>query len=69
MLGTATQQLMDRNNTAQIDKAQFRKDAEEMRQQREARGEGSIFSVLQPLVCPEPDELVHKRIDCCTHLN
>ena len=54
---------MDSNNTAQIDEAQFRKDAEEMREQREARGEGSIFSVLQPLVCPEPDELVDKRID------
>ena len=63
VLGTATQQLIDSNNTAQIDEAQFRKDAEEMRQQREARGEGSIFSVLQPLVCPEPDELVDKRID------
>ena len=34
-----------------------------MRQQREARGKGSIFSVLQPLVCPETDELVDKRID------
>ena len=63
VLGIATQQLIDSNNTAQIDEAQFRKDAEEMRQQREARGEGSIFSVLQPLVCPESDELVDKRID------
>jgi hypothetical protein len=63
VLGTATQQLIDSNNTAQIDEEQFRKDAQEMRQQREDRGEGSIFSVLQPLVCPEPDELLDKRID------
>ena len=34
-----------------------------MRKQREARGEGSIFSVMQPLYCPELDELINKRID------
>ena len=33
------------------------------REHREDRGEGSIYSALQPLVCPEPDELVDKRID------
>ncbi len=31
--------------------------------QREVRGEGSIFSVMQPLYCPELDELINKRID------
>jgi hypothetical protein len=31
--------------------------------QREAWGEGSIFSVMQPLYCPELDELMDKRID------
>ena len=63
VLGTATQQLIDSNETAQIDEEQFRKEVEELRQQREDRGEGSIYSALQPLVCPEPDELVDKRID------
>ena len=60
---TATQQLIDSNETAHIDEEQFRKEVEELRQQREDRGEGSIYSALQPLVCPEPDELVDKRID------
>ena len=31
--------------------------------QREARGEGGIFSVMQPLYCLELDELINKRID------
>lgn len=60
VLGTATQQLIDSNETAQIDVEQFRKEVAGLRQQR---GEGSIYSALQPLVCPEPDELVDKRID------
>ncbi len=31
--------------------------------QREARGEGSIFSMMQPLYCPELDELMDKSFD------
>jgi hypothetical protein len=63
ILGTATQQLMESNATARINKEQFRKEAEELQKQREARGKGSIFSVMQPLYCPELDELTNKRID------
>ncbi len=63
ILGTATQQLMESNATARINEEQFRKEAEELQKQREARGKGSIFSVMQPLYCPELDELINKRID------
>jgi hypothetical protein len=63
ILGSASQQLMESNSTARIDEEQFRKEAEELRRQREARGKGSIFSVMQPLYCPELDELINKRID------
>ena len=63
VLGTATRQLTERNTTAKINEEQFRKEAEGFWKQREARGEGSIFSVLQPLICPELDELIEKRID------
>jgi hypothetical protein len=63
ILGTATQQLMESNATARINKKQFRKEAEELQKQREARGKGSIFFVMQPLYCPELDELINKRID------
>ena len=47
----------------EIDEKEFRERAAELRMQREARGEGSIFSVMQPLYCPELDELMDKRID------
>ena len=63
ILGTATQQLSESNDTAKIDEKEFRERAAELRMQREARGEGSIFSVMQPLYCPELDELMDKRID------
>jgi hypothetical protein len=63
ILGTATEQLMERNATARIDKEHFKKEADELQKQREARGEGTIFSIMQPLYCPELDELINKRID------
>jgi hypothetical protein len=67
ILGTATQQRMESDATARINEEQFRKEAEELQKQREARGDGSIFSGMQPLYCPELDELINKRIDvlCC----
>jgi hypothetical protein len=52
---------MESNATARINK-ELRKEAAELQKQREARGEGSIFSVMQPLYCPELDELINKRI-------
>ena len=62
-LGTVTKQLMESEASAVIDEEQFRRDANEFRTQREARGQGSIFSVMQPLYCPELNELINKRID------
>ena len=62
-LGTASKQLMESEAIAVIDEDQFRKEANELQKQREARGKGSIFSVMQPLYCPELDELINKRID------
>ncbi len=62
-LGTATKQLMESEASALIDEEQFRRKANELQKQRESRGEGSIFSVMQPLHCPELDELINKRID------
>ncbi len=43
ILGTATQQLLESKDTARIDKKEFRERALELRLQKEARGEGSIF--------------------------
>ena len=49
ILGTTTQQLFESNDTARIDEKEFRERAAELQMQREARGEGSIFSEMQPL--------------------
>ncbi len=62
ILGTATQQLKESDTIARIDEEQFRRKADKLQKQREARGKGSIFSVMQPLYCPELDELMNKRI-------
>ena len=43
ILGTATQQLLESNDTARIDEKEFRERAAELQMQREARGEGGIF--------------------------
>jgi len=43
ILGTATQQLLENNNTAKIDEKEFKERAAELQMQREARGEGSFF--------------------------
>jgi hypothetical protein len=54
---------MESHATARIDEEQFRKEADKLQKQREARGKGSIFSVMQPLYYPGLDELINKRID------
>jgi hypothetical protein len=43
ILGTATQQLMESDATARVDEEQFRKEADKLQKQREARDKGSIF--------------------------
>ena len=41
----------------------IRGEVEQLRKTREARGEGSIYLVIQPMVQPKMLELVDKRID------
>ena len=43
ILGSATRQLMESNNTAKIDEEKFKKDAEKLQKQREARGGRQYF--------------------------
>lgn len=45
------------------DKDEFKKACEKLKREREARGEGSMYSTLQPFFRPELDELVGRRID------
>ena len=41
----------------------FRQDAEKLRKELEDKGEGSMYSLMQPWVIPELVELVEERID------
>ena len=41
----------------------FRKRADQVRMEREARGEGSIYSLLQPFDHPNLKQLLDLRID------
>ena len=43
--------------------SRFREDAEKLRKERESRGEGSMYSQLQPWMRPSLESLVDKRID------
>ena len=63
ILGTQTAEVaaLDAKYLAKED--QFRKDAEKARREREARGEGSMYSQLQPYHRPRIEDLLNKRID------
>jgi hypothetical protein len=63
ILGTATQQLLESNDTAKNNEKEFRVSMAEVQKQREVKGEGSIISVMQPFYCLELDELIDRRID------
>ncbi len=54
---------MESNDTVKIDEKELRERAAELGKQREAKGEGSIFSVMQPFYCPELDELINRTMD------
>ena len=41
----------------------FREDAEKLRQELESKGEGSVYSQLQPWIRPELNNLLEQRID------
>ena len=41
----------------------FRKRADQVRIEREARGEGNMYSLLQPFDHPDLKQLVDRRID------
>ena len=42
---------------------EFKESCNKLKREREARGEGSMYSVLQPFVRPELKDLIDKRID------
>ena len=64
--GTSTKQREDGSAKDVIDEDKFRRDTEMLRREREAKGEGSLYSVLQPFYMPHLSELKGRRIDVLT---
>ena len=66
VLGTQTDDVDELDKKYLANEEEFKKNANKLRREREARGEGSMYSVLQPFSRPELEELQHKRIDVLT---
>ena len=58
---TAEVRELDTNYFNQVDK--FREDSEKLQQELESKGEGSMYSQLQPCIRPELVHLLEQRID------
>ena len=63
VLGTRTQEFDELNEKYEDEKEVIKNNADKLRQEREARGEGSMYSTLQPFIRPDLHDLVGKRID------
>jgi len=62
-LGTQTCDAAALDHMYLSDENKFKQRAEKARRERESKGEGSIYSLLQPFSRPELTELIGKRID------
>ena len=63
VLGTEIDDIADLDNTYLANEEKFRLNADQIRRAREARGEGSMYSLLQPFSRPNVNELLGQRID------
>ena len=61
IVGTLTLEVRVMDRKYFTDVAKLREDTEALRLQMEERGEGSLYSMLQPDIIPTVDELVQKR--------
>ena len=63
VLGTEIDDIADLDKKYLANEEQFRLNADRIRRAREARGEGSMYSLLQPFSRPNVNELLGRRID------
>ena len=63
MLGTQTCDVGFLDRRYLSDENKFKRKAEKARRERESKGEGSMYSQLQPFSRPELTELIGKQID------
>jgi hypothetical protein len=63
VLGAQTEDVLELDKKYLADEDAFKKKARKLRKERELKGEGSIYSSMQPFVRPEISELMNERID------
>jgi hypothetical protein len=63
VLGTEIDDIADLDKKYLANEEKFRLNADRIRRAREARGEGSMYSLLQPFSRPNVNELLGQRID------
>ena len=63
VLGTPTEEVLELDRKYLATGDAFKKKARKLRNERELKGEGSIYSSMQPFVRPEISDLMNERID------
>ena len=63
VLGTQTEEVLELDRKYLANEDAFKKKARKLRNERELKGEGSIYSSMQPFVRPEISDLMNERID------
>jgi hypothetical protein len=62
-LGTQTEEVLELDRKYFANEDEFKKKAWTLHNERELKGEGSIYSSMQPFVRPEISDLMNERID------
>jgi len=63
VLGTQTEEVLELDRKYLANEDEFKKKAQTLGNERELKGEGSIYSSMQPFVRPEISDLMNERID------
>ena len=63
VLGTQTEEVLELDRKYLANEDEFKKKARTLRNERELKGEGSIYSSMQPFLRPEISDLMNERID------
>ena len=63
VLGTQTEEVVELDRKYLANEDEFKKKARTLRNERELKGEGSIYSSMQPFLRPEISDLMYERFD------
>ncbi len=68
VLGTETEDVLELDIKYLANEDAFKKKACKLQKERELKGEGSLYSSMQPFVRPEISDLMNERIDVLSEL-